>query len=229
MLTDFSLASVLLLVLTSISSVLFYRRIKAAQVEYENAKDIVRNIVLSFSRELSNQKREIKKVSATAEAALEKGAEANAVTAEAYPKIRDLSDMLDSAKLDIKTLDSRLRELKDTRQSESQPQAKPAETHTAEEPETAVRPSEAPKRDGVLSQLNPTELRVLELLDEEGEMTVPRVMERIGKTREHTARLLKKIFENGFIDRTTGSMPYKYKIRKELKELLKEQEKTKAA
>lgn len=83
-----------------------------------------------------------------------------------------------------------------------------------------------PRREGVLSQLNPTELRVLEMLDKQGEMTAPQIMRKIGKTREHTARLLKKIYEDGFIDRTTDGLPYKYTMRKELKELLKEQEKT---
>ena len=56
-----------------------------------------------------------------------------------------------------------------------------------------------------------------------GEGTVPEIKERIDKTREHTARLLKKLYDKGFIDRNTSSMPYRYSIRKEIRDLIMEQ------
>ena len=75
----------------------------------------------------------------------------------------------------------------------------------------------------VLDQLTPTELEVLALIEEMGEGSVPQIRERINKTREHTARLLKKLFERGFIDRNTSGMPYRYHIRKEIRELIQQQ------
>ena len=45
----------------------------------------------------------------------------------------------------------------------------------------------------------------------------------MNKTRERTARLLKKLFESGFIDRNTSGMPYRYSVRKEIKELIQQQ------
>ena len=74
----------------------------------------------------------------------------------------------------------------------------------------------------VLDQLTPTELDVLSLIDEMGEGSVPEIREKIQKTREHTARLLKKLFDKGFIDRNTSSMPYRYLLRKEVVELVKD-------
>lgn len=71
-----------------------------------------------------------------------------------------------------------------------------------------------------LGALNATELSVLNLLDREGELSGPRIREAMGRTREHTARLLKKLYDAGFIDRSVGQMPYRYKIRKELTDLL---------
>ena len=53
-----------------------------------------------------------------------------------------------------------------------------------------------------------------------GEGSVTEIREQIGKTREHTARLLKKLYDKGFIDRNTSRMPYRYVIRKEIKELI---------
>ena len=85
-------------------------------------------------------------------------------------------------------------------------------------------PMDAPiplQQGDVLDQLTPTELDVLTLIDELGEGSVPEIRERIQKTREHTARLLKKLFDKGFIDRNTSSMPYRYHLRKEVVELVK--------
>ena len=50
---------------------------------------------------------------------------------------------------------------------------------------------------------------------------VDKIREKIQKTREHTARLLKKLFDKGFIDRNTRSMPYRYHLRKEIVDLVK--------
>ena len=59
-----------------------------------------------------------------------------------------------------------------------------------------------------------------------GEGTVPEIKEIIEKTREHTARLLKKLYDKGFVDRNTSSMPYRYSIRKEIRDLILEQNET---
>jgi DNA-binding MarR family transcriptional regulator len=79
------------------------------------------------------------------------------------------------------------------------------------------------KQDAVLDQLTTTELDVMTLIEEMGEGSVPQIREKINKTREHTARLLKKLYEKGFIDRNTSGMPYRYYIRKEIKELIQQQ------
>jgi len=71
--------------------------------------------------------------------------------------------------------------------------------------------------------LTPTEIEVLMIIAEMEECSVPEIRERIRKTREHTARLLKKLYERGFIDRNTSGMPYRYRVRKEIKELIKQQ------
>ena len=92
-------------------------------------------------------------------------------------------------------------------------------------PHVRTVPLDAPiplqQRD-VLGQLTPTEFDVLTLIDKFGEGSVPEIREKIQKTREHTARLLKKLFDKGFIDRNTSSMPYRYLLRKEVVELVKD-------
>jgi len=75
----------------------------------------------------------------------------------------------------------------------------------------------------ILQTLTNTELEVLKMIVDFGEGTVPEIKEQIQKTREHTARLLKKLYDKGFIDRNTNSMPYRYSIRKEIRDLIQEQ------
>jgi len=72
----------------------------------------------------------------------------------------------------------------------------------------------------VLSQLTDTELEVLEMIVDVGEGTVPEIRAAINKTREHTARLLKKLYDKGYVDRNTSGMPYRYSIRKEIRDLI---------
>ena len=68
--------------------------------------------------------------------------------------------------------------------------------------------------------LGPTENSVLELLEGEGSLTAPEVGRKIARTREHTARLMKTLFEQGFIIRETNRIPYRYKINPKIRERL---------
>ena len=54
-------------------------------------------------------------------------------------------------------------------------------------------------------------------------MTAPKVEKKIGKTREHTARLMKKLWQEGYIERDTHRMPFRYRPTKRLKKLLKKE------
>jgi predicted transcriptional regulator len=60
----------------------------------------------------------------------------------------------------------------------------------------------------------------LEMIVDVGEGTVPEIRAAINKTREHTARLLKKLYDKGYVDRNTSGMPYRYSIRKEIRDLI---------
>lgn len=68
-----------------------------------------------------------------------------------------------------------------------------------------------------LTKLTPTERKVLELL-----MSGPKAGPEIGrvmmKSREHTARLMKSLFEEGFVGRETGRQPYEYRLSDKVRE-----------
>jgi predicted transcriptional regulator len=52
---------------------------------------------------------------------------------------------------------------------------------------------------------------VLRLITEKS-MTSRDIQITIGRTREHTSRMLKKLFEDGLVDRNTSTKPFTYRI-----------------
>ncbi len=80
------------------------------------------------------------------------------------------------------------------------------------------------KRDKALAALTETEIQVLEMLSKEGSKTAPEIKERVHLSREHTARLMKKLYENGYLEREAGKIPFRYSIKKEMEALLQKVE-----
>jgi chromosome segregation ATPase len=76
------------------------------------------------------------------------------------------------------------------------------------------------KRDKALSALTETEIVVLEMLSKEGAKTAPEIKERVHLSREHTARLMKMLYEEGYLEREAGKIPFRYTIKKEMEALL---------
>lgn len=81
------------------------------------------------------------------------------------------------------------------------------------------------KRRGVLvqteesqhSRITDTEQVILNLLQIEGSMSTPKIENRVGKTREHTARLMKKLWKAGYVERDTQRKPFIYRLTKNFK------------
>ncbi|MDR0493145.1 MAG: MarR family transcriptional regulator [Nitrososphaerota archaeon] len=80
------------------------------------------------------------------------------------------------------------------------------------------------KRDKALATLTDTEIQVLEMLSKEGSKTAPEIKERVHLSREHTARLMKKLYEEGYLEREAGKLPFRYSIKKEMEALLQKVE-----
>ena len=82
------------------------------------------------------------------------------------------------------------------------------------------------KREQALAPLTETELRVLEFIatSPSNERTAPEVKEMIKLTREHTARLMKKLYQGGYLERRAERTPYAYSVKEEMLRLLKKSE-----
>lgn len=64
---------------------------------------------------------------------------------------------------------------------------------------------------GTLNSITtPTELQVLTLLSNEGSKSAPEIGRLVGRSREHTARLMKKLFDEGYVRRDQSRIPFRY-------------------
>ncbi len=69
------------------------------------------------------------------------------------------------------------------------------------------------------NQQNSTIEYILKKLENKS-LTTPEIQRIIGRTREHTSRLMKKLYDNKFVDRNVDSKPFRYTITNEGHRLL---------
>jgi len=215
-------ATASLLAVTVAASFIYYRRIKQAQGEYEGAKDLVKSITLGFTKQLSKLTKAVTRIEKEA-------IENQQISREALNASTEALDAAREGLQESKSLAIKLKETEKTVESIKTDIQRLAKGYRTPSTQIDMETPIPLQQDAVLEQLTPTEFEVLAIIEELGEGSVPQIRERIKKTREHTARLLKKLYEKGFIDRNTSSMPYRYYIRKEIRELIQKQKKANIA
>ena len=64
----------------------------------------------------------------------------------------------------------------------------------------------------MLASLTPTERSTLEILRAEGAKAAPELGKRLKKSREHTSRLMKKLYMEGYVSRESNRAPFRYRL-----------------
>ncbi|MDR0371967.1 MAG: MarR family transcriptional regulator [Nitrososphaerota archaeon] len=131
---------------------------------------------------------------------------------ELETKLKDLDATQETLKIKIADLEEQLKKIAT---------APPPQSQIATE---IMLPPIPIKRDKALAALTDTEIQVLEMLSKEGSKTAPEIKERVHLSREHTARLMKKLYEDGYLEREAGKLPFRYSIKKEMEMLLQKVE-----
>jgi archaellum component FlaC len=228
------------------ASVEYYRQIRKAQKEYEKAKDFVEDIVLSFNRELKREADRLELItfkvegnSAKADTSLNKidGVEKRLTPFEqqlgniTQTISQTISQTLSQNNTNIQSGLSGLElKIKDIEASQETLKLKitsfedQIQKFTTFPPEVRNEPVILIKRDKAMAALNDTEIAVLEMLSKEGAKTAPEIKERVHLSREHTARLMKKLYEEGYLEREEGKIPFMYSIKKEMENLMQKAE-----
>lgn len=218
---------------TIVVAVEYYKQLRKARNEYEKAKAAVDHIVLSFNRQFKREDEKLEAIAYKVEASASR-------SSNSWDYMEDMGKRLtvletksttDSSKMDgtisrLDVIEKGLRDLVASQEAVTSKitvieQQRKESTEIAEVGLEAVIPI---RRDKAMSQLTDTEISVLETLVSEGSKTAPEIRERVKLSREHTARLMKKLYEEGYLERETGKIPFKYSVKKEMEKLLKKTE-----
>jgi chromosome segregation ATPase len=222
-----------LLTTTIVASFEYYRHVRKAQKEYEKARDAVEDIVLSFNRELKREADRVELVAykvegstAKADASLKKVESIEQKIAPMETKVRAITEKDENVLSKIAEVNTKTQSIEAAQQTlktkitelEAQIQK------LAEGPEIKSEPVIPIRRDKAMAALTDTEVIVLEMLSAEGPKTAPEIKDRVRLSREHTARLMKKLYEKGYLERETGKIPFSYRIKEEMKKFLNKAE-----
>jgi Fic family protein len=190
---------------------------------YEEAKNVVGDVILSYNKQLEIHESTLEKVSYKVEgldARSEKITQRiNALenqTDVLPPKLVDLLNKQDTLIKDLETAKLELDGLKKAQES--------FEKQINAVPEVKIETAIPIRREHALEPLTETELRVLEFIAGEGEKTAPEIRNLTKLTREHSARLVKKLYEEGYLERDTVKTPYKYRVKDEMLKILMKSE-----
>lgn len=216
-------STIFLLFITGVTTVLYYRRIKGARAKYEEAKDIVGDVVVSFNKQLQRHEEQLEKasyriegLSARNENILIKVEGMEKQTSQVASKFASTTETQDRLTKDIEDVKAQISEIKKI-QGE-------IEKHISEATEFKIEAPIPIKREHALASLTETELRVLDFIAEGGEKTAPQIRDATKLTREHSARLVKKLYEQGYLERDTGKAPFRYRVKDEMLKILKKSE-----
>jgi len=216
-------STVFLLFLTAAITVLYYRRIKEVKARYEEAKDVVGDVVVSFNKQLQRQEEMLEKTSYRMEGFSAKSENVWAKVEELGKQTNDLASKVASSSEAQGLLLKDIEEVKVGLESVKKTQAELAK-HVSETPEAKIEAAIPIKREHALAPLTETELCVLEFIAEGGEKTAPEIRDLTKMTREHSARLVKKLYEDGYLERNIEKTPYRYRVKDEMLKVLKKSE-----
>jgi predicted transcriptional regulator len=218
---------------TASAAIEYYRLLQRAQKQYEKAKEAVDDIVLSFNRQLQQEAAKLEIVAYKVEAlssrsdgVLKRAEGAEEVVQAMEAKIALVLEEKDKMLTRLDEVDNKICDVV-TSQAELGTKVSIVEEKTMQLSSVAEPNVEAVipiRRDKALAPLTETELAVLEMLASEGPKTAPEIKDRVELSREHTARLMKKLYEGGYLERDTNKIPFKYSVKKEMKKLLKKTE-----
>lgn len=222
-----------MLATTVAASVEYYRQIRKAQKEYEKAKGVIEDIVLSFNRELKREADRLELIaykvegnSAKADTSLRKIDNVEKKMAPLENQFGAVSQNNANILSGLTGLESKIKDIEASQETlrlkiagfEEQIQKFTVAPEIKSEPVVPIR------RDKAMAALTDTEIAVLEMLSSEGPKTAPKIKDRVQLSREHTARLMKKLYEEGYLEREVGKIPFRYSIKKEMEKLLKKTE-----
>lgn len=207
-------------------TILYTKRMIQAQNKYLEAKTILDDIILSFSKQL--EKQESRLVSTN-----NRIKDLSNRETRIFKNLEDYADELKSisdktSRIDLNETSNKIssieNELNALKIAKDNLLAKISNIEKngiyQKSPEPRIESAIPIRREKALDPLTDTELTVLKLLASEGEKTAPEIRTQILLSREHTARLMKKLYAEGYLERSANRIPFKYRLKEEMQKIL---------
>lgn len=218
--------TVVFLFLSIVVILSYYKRIRRAHEMYEEARDVVKDIVISFNSQLQRLGERVEVAARKSEVLSIRSKDITDITNQLRKLETQLGDVTSKVDIALAVKEELLPHIGKLR--ERVDKLVKAQENMAQQ----ISKSKEAKIEGVipiireraLAHLTATELRVLETLSRDGQKTAPEIKKEIGLTREHTARLMKKLYEKGYVERNEAKTPYSYRIKEEMRKILKKSE-----
>jgi chromosome segregation ATPase len=209
---------------------LFYRRISKTGNEHREAENIISNFTQNFGRNIRKQKSEIKPLSGRVHklslerkqliGKLERFREELKKNAK-YPEIIGQSES--KLKAEIQAVEEEIKQVAKTQKAIEQKLEKVEKISIRPRrvrPNLDLKTAITIGRDKALASLTEYQIKILKILAAEGEKTAPEMRPKIGISREHTSRLMRRLYNEGYVERDMGKMPYVYRIKEEARKIL---------
>jgi hypothetical protein len=221
-----------LLAVTVLAIFLYYRRLKVLRYEYERARGVVEDIVVGVDTQFRRQRDRVLYVAEKIDATSVENKKVVSRIEEYEGRLSDLTRAVEGVPQIEERFSGQLTamrsEVEGIKEAQNKVMQKLGEIEKIKQdpyvPDVKIEAAIPIKREKALEPLTETELRVLETIGKEGEKTAPEIREMIGLTREHTARLMKKLYKDGYLERDTHKMPYVYRLKEEMQKILKRRE-----
>lgn len=212
------------MLITIVFAIRYCKLLTIAQNEYKKAKDIVRVVIFTFKQDQERQTKIIEKLDIQVDAVdseveclrkqlqvIENKFKGLFVEKNSMPEIyKDTIEQSNLMKNDIERISENQNNLR-------------KQINILEENVQKIGNDEKIQvikgESQLFSKSTETEMIILQVLMTGGAKTAPEVEHKIGKTREHTARLMKKLWQEGYIERDTHQIPYVYRVTEKLKNM----------
>ena len=219
----------------------YYRQIRKAQKEYEKARDFVEDIVLSFDRELKRESEDLNQWRLKSKETMLKQTQTKKID-NVEKKIAPFEEQLGALK---QTISQTLIQNNTTisiwvdwfRSKNQRHRSYPGnfkgkiigfeeqiQKILLRSPEIRSETVIFDQAGQSLSRINRYRNSRSRNVAKEGAKTAPEIKERVSLSREHTARLMKKLYEEGYLEREVGKIPFRYSIKKEMENLMQKVE-----
>lgn len=228
--------TIVLFFTTLVVIILYYREISKVNEECQEAEGMVGDIVIGFGEKMQEQDNRINVVAERADRfssevanLLRKMDERERRLAHFTSEAEKKSQLVSKIPAQVEVMEEKIKEVvagEETLQQrvlelEKAPERERIQISKAHmEAALAIRDKALAIRDKALKPLTYTESVILKILATEGPKTPTEIKDVIKTTRPHASRSMKKLYDEGYLERDTRKMPYVYRIKEEAREIL---------